>query len=243
MNKFLKLVIAVAAVWLLWWLFIAEGAEVSGEAGVGVSSDYVWRGLKVEGGPVVQPDVSVSLGAVTVGWWGNVSTTHDVAYDPVEFTEHDLSLELALPVDLPAGGALAVGVLDYLLVNQDAQDTVEVYASLGFDDLWLTPELGVWRDVDAVSGWYARASVGHGFELVPWATLGGRLFAGAGDARWVGAYYSADSGVVDVGGSLEVTAVAGAWSFTPSLAYSWVPRDELDTGGVLVGGVEARRAW
>lgn len=243
MGKVLKFLLVVVVAWLLWWLFVAEGAEVGVEVSGSVASQYVWRGLPVEDGPVIQPEVSVTLGAFTAGWWGNVSTTHDVAYDPPEFTEHDLSLEAELPVVLPGDGHLSVGAVLYRFEGQAAEDTAEVYATLEFEAPWLTPSISVWRDVDDVDGWYARASAGHEFELGRGVGAGVLVFAGAGDSRWNTAYYGGSSGLVDVGIELSLPVELGAWSVTPVLVYSDVPRAALGGSTEVYSGVYAARAW
>ena len=243
MGKTLKFLLVAVVAWLLWWLFVSEGAEVSAEVGGSVASKYVWRGLQVEGGPVIQAEASATVGAFTAGWWGNVSTTRDVAYDPPEFTEHDLSLEAELPVTLPGDGRLSAGVVFYRFENQAAEDTAEVYATLEFGAPWLMPAVSVWRDVDEAGGWYTQASAGHEFELGSGVGLGVLVFAGAGDSQWNAAYYDGSAGLVDVGVELSLPIELGAWSITPVLVYSDVPRAALGGSTEVYSGVYAARAW
>ncbi|SHK56049.1 TorF family putative porin [Rhodothermus profundi] len=70
--------------------------------GADVVSRYVWRGMDFGESMSVQPGLSLSVGALTVGTWASYALTASGA----GANEHDLYLSLDL-------GALSVGVTDY----------------------------------------------------------------------------------------------------------------------------------
>jgi hypothetical protein len=67
-------------------------------AGLGLHSKYVWRGMVVTPDMVLQPEVTLGLLGFTAGFWGNIDT-NDVNGQDSEFNEIDWTLgyELGLP--------------------------------------------------------------------------------------------------------------------------------------------------
>ena len=90
---------------------VAEGPEVS--VSLAIASAYAFRGVTLNGGPVVQPGLEVSGPGwpITIGVWGNLDIDDDDgAYTPGQFSEIDLYASYAIPVD-PV--ELSIGYTEY----------------------------------------------------------------------------------------------------------------------------------
>lgn len=162
---------------------LATSAPAAAQTELGVTaglfSSYVWRGLTLTSGPVLQPDISLSfpLGAasLTVGGWGNVEIGgYDDADDVTQGGGSSFNLSEVDPYAEVAFGlgkaSIALGGVAYLYTNDDTApanssvNTVEVYGSIGIDAL-LSPSISVYYDLDKVKGLYIEGGVSHGIPL------------------------------------------------------------------------------
>ena len=211
-------------------------------ADVGLFSKYLWRGLVVTDGPVLQPAASVGMSGMTIGVWANADL--DDANDRSgEVTEVDAwvgyGMNLAL-VDVEAG------VLHYGYPDAEG-DTTELYAT-GSVGVLLSPTLSLYRDVDAVDGFYANLAVSHGLALSPATTVDLAAAIGTGDDSHNEAYYAgAGAGATDF-------SLSASWTWNPAPLLSITPQvtyvtllgdasDAMDTAGAdtdaLAFGVSA----
>jgi hypothetical protein len=143
-------------------LAFAEEDKPSADLTVGAYSKYVWRGYELsDDSIVIQPSMTVSYKGFSANLWGNLDTDYYVpaADETNVWNETDLTLSYAWsmgPVDMSAG---------YIYYALDgADDTQEAFVSAGLDTL-LAPTLTVYRDYDALPGWYATLGVSHSLPL------------------------------------------------------------------------------
>ena len=200
------------------------GPEVSADLAATYNGMYVWRGLRVVDGPVLQPSATLGYGGLSVNAWGNMDLS-DVNGQDEDFTEIDLTLDYSWSwKDLN----LSAGTIYYTFPHASANiSTLELYASAGLDTL-LSPAVTVYQDVDEAGGTYATISAGHTFEDlfepvegVPVAlSLGGSLAYGSSGFNEF--YYSTNSaGLADgvLTASLPVQ-LSENLSLAPSVNYS-----------------------
>ncbi len=155
--------------------------EVSGDAYVSVNSMYLWRGFdlstkdfdpEADANFVVQPGADISFKGFTLSWWGNINENSG------NLDEVDLTVDYSFD----ASELVSVSVGNILYDVDGADDTNEIYLSLGLNTL-LSPSVTVYYDYDEFDSLFATASVGHTFELAPNAGLN----IGA-----LGSYFDAD---------------------------------------------------
>lgn len=154
MKKFAVVLVALVA---LSAAGPASALEVSGDAYVGVSSKYLWRGfdLSPDDAFVVQPGADVSIGGFTVSWWGNMSENTG------EMNEVDLTLDYS--ADL--GDLVSVSVGNILYDVDGLKDTNELYLGVSLNTL-LSPSLTGYYDYDEFDGnYYLVLGIGHDFEI------------------------------------------------------------------------------
>lgn len=184
--------------------------EVSAEASV--YSKYVWRGLVVTDGPVLQPAATAGLGGASVGIWANTDLD-DANARAGEITEVDLWLEYGLALGLVD---LTAGLVHYGYPDAEG-DTSELYA-IGSAALPLSPTLSLYRDLDAVEGWYVGLALAHGLVLGPEHTLDLTASVGAGDENHNQAYY------LGTGGGPADASLAASWTWSPVPRLSVTPQ-------------------
>lgn len=186
-NKLLTgAVIALAA--------IAPVVYGASEITVDYVSAYVWRGQVLNSAAVVQPGMTVETPVgLSLNAWGNMDATKKNEKGG-KFNEIDLTANYSVPMgeDMPV--ALDLGVINYTFpylkedVEGGADETTEIYASLGFDVI-AAPALTVYYDVDNVNGYYANLGIGHSFELTEMAALDLGASIGYADSAYNKAYF------------------------------------------------------
>lgn len=131
----------------------APAAEVAYE--LGFASAYVWRGITLTDGPLLQPAVRIShQSGVSLDLWGNVDLDDD----------NDLAGEIGeVRITVDYGhrfGALELGggLTEYLYPNTPYPGTREVYVRSAFHAA-VTPKLELFYDFDEIQGLYARISL------------------------------------------------------------------------------------
>jgi uncharacterized protein (TIGR02001 family) len=195
----------------------APGAEAT--VSLDIFSAYIWRGVTLNDGAVLQPSLDVALpGGFGINVWGNFDLdNYGGRLNDGEFSEVDMTLSYSIPI-----GALdvTVGVVQYTfpqLPGPDASDTVELYASLSYGILaGLSCGMDVYRDVDQMDDYYVSLSLAYARDIA--GCLSGELNASAGYAgdRWSA---SGKSGFHDYSVGLVLTCALGdALSLNASMA-------------------------
>lgn len=107
---------------------------------VDVASAYVFRGMALNDGLVIQPGLTTAIGSVEVGVWGNFDMeNYDGALTKREFSEIDLSAAYSLPVD---SLDLSVGYTEYAYTAGSVAADREIALTVGLD-LPLAPSVGL----------------------------------------------------------------------------------------------------
>lgn len=149
------------------------GPAVSTSASMDVLSHYVWRGLRLSEGLVLQPTVGVEHGGLSANLWWNFDGAGDRGPGSGRrLTETDITVAYSRPV---GGASVTGGVIYYGM--RGGPDTTELYASWKRESL-LEPAVTIYYDVDEGDGALAVLSIGH--EMA----LGRGALALAASASW-----------------------------------------------------------
>ncbi len=123
-------------------------------------SKYVWRGITLTDGPVLQPSYTFAAKGVGVNIWQNVDLD-DANGTPGQVSEHDYTLSC----EFTAGKAtVSLGVLYYSFPASAGDPTTEIVAGASFD-VAASPSVVLYQDVDSLHGLYATLGASHGISL------------------------------------------------------------------------------
>ncbi len=202
-----------------------------------IAGKYIWRGVSVVDGLVLQPSAAVGHAGFSASVWSNLELCHindyggrygDGAYD---FTEVDFTADYTFILNHVGLGA---GLIHYQFPNTPFQSITEAYFILGFEAL-LTPTLTIFQDIDKVKGTYIHLALSHTisdlWEISDSAKLSLDI-AGAiafGTEKHNKAYYGvSDPSPADTNLSIGMPlAVSKGWTVTPTLHVSTFPADDI----------------
>ncbi len=195
---------------------------------VGSFDRYVWRGLILTDGPVLQPGLTVGRGPLSVNVWGNMDLD-DVNGNGGQFNE----LDITLAWEKRLGKCdLSVGVINYNFPNTPAVTTTELYVGAGFD-VPAQPAVKIFFDVAETNGTYLTLDAAHAFSSEYDDPVGWKLTLstgiGWGSAEHNSLYFGADTdGATDfhVGLAFAVT-IDGKWTLSQNIVYTSVVDDQL----------------
>jgi hypothetical protein len=139
----------------------AEAREGAASFSVAVTpfTEYVWRGMPLTDGPVLQSSYTLAAKGVSFNIWENVDLDNAKGV-PGAVTEHDYMLGY----DLTAGKAtVSLGLLYYTFPDL-GDPTTEIVVGASFD-VPGKPSITLYRDVDDLEGLYASIGAGHSFAL------------------------------------------------------------------------------
>lgn len=144
----------------------AFAQDVSFSAGADAVSEYVFRGISF-GDSSVQPYAEASIGGLTAGVWysAGFGEESDLQGDEVDlYVGYSLPLDGSISVDVgatyyhfPQGGSL-------FETDGGNAGSYEVYGSVGFGDLPLSPSLTAYYDF-TFEALTLEGSVGHSFAV------------------------------------------------------------------------------
>jgi len=216
---------------------LSFGAELDG------NSRYVWRGLALNDGPVLQPSAWVSLAGFTVTPWANFAFREDEA--PAGFNELDVTLDFSRDMsDLTVTPSFSA----YLYPNQaDAPPTGELALALScaVGPVCICTDHSV--DLLATPGaYFGDAGLSFESDLVPDLTVEASASAGWGSACFNEANFEVSRAALCLGeADLALTwSPGGLFYLRPHAALSVlldrelraaVPNPVLITGGLVVG--------
>ena len=170
-----------------------------------VVSRYVWRGILQNPDPCVQPSATATWKGLSLNVWGNYATSDWGADREGNFSEVDYTASYTYTfTDLPGVKSVALtgGAIWYEFPNW-CSATKEGFVTVALPELWLTPALSAYYDMDEADGFYLNAGVGHTFTLTPVSDkLNLALNAGIGwnDRDQNSYYYGVDeNGFADLG--------------------------------------------
>ena len=151
----LSLAVGVAAV------VGAEAQERAASFSVEIApfTEYVWRGMPLTDGPVLQSSYTFSAKNVSFNIWQNVDLDNSNGV-PGAVSEHDYTLGY----EFTAGNAtVSLGLLCYTFPGL-GDPTTEIIVGASFD-VPGEPSITLYQDVDNLEGLYASIGAGHSFAL------------------------------------------------------------------------------
>src|SRR6056297_1659763 len=179
-SKGMKRVWAIILVFPAIFFFgVLPASAADATAGADVVSAYVWRGITFNDGLVVQPYVDVAAGnGFAINVWGNYDIDdYDNTLDENEFSEVDLTLSYALPIE-PVD--ITIGHIEYLFPT-GGSGTSEVFLSAYINPAGgLSAGIDAYYDYDEVEDYYLSASIAYDAELDSGLGLGASASAGYG---------------------------------------------------------------
>jgi hypothetical protein len=216
---------------------LSFGAELDG------NSRYVWRGLALSDGSVLQPSVWASLAGFTLTPWANFAFREGDA--TAGFNEMDFTLDYSRDVsNLTVNPSFSV----YLYPNQaDAPPTGELALAFSCPVGPISVFTDHSVDLIAATGAYSGdAGLGYEMDLIPSLTVEASMSAGWGSARFNEANAGVNRAALNVAGTdLALTWSAGRLFYLrPHAALSVlldrelraaVLRPLLITGGLVIG--------
>jgi hypothetical protein len=101
----MKIKITITLMLISAILISVDSVQAQVEVGLDISSRYVWRGTDFGGSPSIQPQISYTVGGLTVGGWAAMATNGNTAGSEIDFF-----LTYAIPTSL---GDLELVVTDY----------------------------------------------------------------------------------------------------------------------------------
>ncbi|MFH0878931.1 MAG: TorF family putative porin [Lentisphaerota bacterium] len=226
-----------------------DPAPVAVSLDVPVLSAYVWRGQVLNDEIVIEPSLTVSKNGFSLNAWANFNGAGSYSGDNnSKFSEVDLTASYTHSAG-PA--SLGVGVVQYLFPNQtltvtDGTETTgkaypgtyEVYITAGFPGIPLAPALTIYRDLDAIEGFYGVLSVSQSFSLHEKVSLVAFASLGAGDKKYNNGYFGDDEAALNdanVGLSLPI-ALTSSLTIKPSASYTCLPDSTLRDAAEAVYG-------
>lgn len=144
-------------------LLLGVQATVAGdlefEAGGGILSHYMWRGICFNEGGVFQPTATVGYKGFSANLWGNY------AFDGGRLTEVDFTASYSKEVKKVTyeGGFIHYGVYKGL-------DSDELYGGLTFSN-FLSPSIKAYIDVNAGKGAFLQAAIAPSVNLTKKVSL------------------------------------------------------------------------
>jgi hypothetical protein len=152
---------------LIGALSVAPASGVEADNGWSLAIDgalysrYLWRGMVLADGPVLQPSASLSHNNLTATLWGSMELTNKKLYPNQgetagEFTEADYMLDYSRTL---LGLGLSAGFTHYRFPNTGSPPTTELYAAAALP-VRFSPTVTVVRDIDQAPGYYVSAAAG-----------------------------------------------------------------------------------
>ena len=208
-----------------------EATKIGFEITTDFYSKYIWRGQNLSDDYVFQPCTSLSYGSITAGIWGNWDMT-SINDNDKQISELDYSIDYSDSVPGIEGLNYLVGAIYYNCIGTDAPSTTEVYGGLGLD-IFLSPTITIYCDVDEADGAYVAFSVEHTVEEI--AQIGDTSIAmetgasiGWGDSSYDEYYWGVDSDKLnDLTLSVAFPMEIVGWTFTPSVNYVSIISSDL----------------
>jgi len=200
-------------------------------------SAYVWRGCIYNDRPVFQPGATVAYetaeyGSIGAGLWSNFDLTdRNRQVAGAGLNEIDYSLSYTVDVER---FTLEVGHLWYTFPKANGPDydpsTREVYASVAYNNGFVTPFVSLTYDYEVYEGFYGNAGLNKSFEVTDRLTLGAEVSLGAGDDDYMRYVGTDEAGLMDFNASVSASfALTDTVSLGAKLAWvSLVDSDARD---------------
>lgn len=227
--------------------------EAEVELALTYGSKYVWRGVTLTDGPVLQPDLSVSKCGYKIEVWGNIEATN-VNGQEWDFSEVDIILEYSDSFFLCRQKInYTVGAINYLFPASGDPITWELYLRIGLD-LFFNPTLTAYYDIDQVNGRYLNFGIGHAWKELFCRSkeikIGLEIAASIawGSANFNEFYYGLNrDAFADALFTVSLPAVWKCWTITPFFSGSTLvdksARERVHPGTNYWGGITFARSF
>jgi len=172
--------------------------EVTAEAAL--MSSYVWRGQVYNNDFVVQPQLTIEQYGVSFNIWGNYDLGKNTAGISGDFSEIDMSIAYALPIDINEM-AFDVGIINYDFpangetgvegIGFNAKSTTEIFASatvLSWKQ-YVIPSVTMFGDIDEAHGTYFLFDIVAPYEISEFLAVEGGISAGYGNTSYNDYYF------------------------------------------------------
>lgn len=220
---------AVSALFVLWICAYSQPAENQAQVGADLClcSKYIWRGMVWDEDPVLQPDLWMNVGRLTMTFWGNMDLTDPDGGFEGQFNEWDAYID----VNLGARGPLVFGAglyyMNFLESSGLGLSTTELGASASANVIG-RPTLALFWDIWHYHGVYANVGLSHDIVMGP-SALSLAISSGWGDHR-----HNLISGAIADGGLLDFQACAAYpvslrsfITLIPAIHYSTLLQDDV----------------
>ncbi|MHB8054908.1 MAG: TorF family putative porin, partial [Candidatus Aminicenantales bacterium] len=213
---------AAAAAAVLGILLGALPLAAQWEFQADVNSRYIWRGFDLlwNNKPALQPSVTYTFGesGLSANLWGSFALSDRSMYKDLD--EIDLTLDYAFALSDRA--EMSVGFIAYTYpfwpgFTFKNEVTEEFYVSAGLPEVFLSPTLTAYYDVNLGTGLYVLLEGSHSIPLSE--ALGLDLSAGLG---YNNKLYIDDSGLSDLTLGASLPIKLGNWTIAPRVNYTFV---------------------
>ncbi|MFT7677784.1 MAG: hypothetical protein ACI8QC_001769 [Planctomycetota bacterium] len=246
--------------------FVPHNAQPLVDTGVGVVSQYNFRGLPYDDKGALQGDVTVAMptsrenGIVALNIFGNMALSNDNTGGVLgsdnsrEFSRTDFTVSYTEPrenYDLTVGvthytfpGAGAPMMSMYSGYSYTGASTSQLFASASFDYLDLSPTIDIFFDFDAAGGFYINTHCSRTYEWrdTTWFEAGANLaFADGGYSE---EYYGNDTTTVaDLGARGGIVHQYNEnTTLSANLNFSTLPDGAL-SNGLDMAGLDTTNVW
>ncbi|HPR64786.1 MAG TPA: hypothetical protein PK014_11245 [Thermoanaerobaculia bacterium] len=169
---------------------VADDLEFTGSASINLFNRYIFRGYELgEDNGVIQTSLELNVGSLSFAYWGNIDTEEEatVSFAPdspghKSFNESDISVSYS-----HSFGKVSMTAGWVYYATKYADETQELWMGLSYD-VWGTPTLTVYRDIDAYPSSYLNFSLSHSVPISKQVTLD--LGASAGYVIGGGDYWN-----------------------------------------------------
>ena len=195
------------------------------DAEVGLFNKYVWRGIPLTDGPVLQPSLSFGLKNLSINIWGNLDLD-DANTKEFEMTETDYTVEYSKSFTMMSA---AIGVIHYTFpVANGADATTEIYIGASCSGPG-NPSLTIYQDVKEGEGTYVTLSASQSIPigLIYSIEVSGTL--GWGSAKHNNFNYGQDgSALSDINIGIGVPfGIGDIVSVTPGVSYTGILNGDI----------------
>lgn len=221
-----------------------EASHPSVGVATGYNSHYIWRGIALTDGPVMQSELSAEYKGLSFIAWNNMDLD---SVNDLQWQVNEIDLIVGYDWSVRDFG-LSVGVVHYTFPSTAFAATTELYVGVSAP-VPLSPTVTFNFDVDEVDGEYITFDVSHSFglptasEKITWSLDLGFGF-GYGSADYNSGYFGVQrGGMVDYHPTVALPLSIGKFTLTPAFGYSALGGQRLknvvDKNSTLFGGVTA----
>lgn len=218
------------------------------------SDKFMWRGLNLTNGSVLQPGASVTQGNFSAILWGNLDLS-DINRNAGNFTRVDIVFDYRdrlklcnLPLEY------SCGMIHYVYPSTEDDNSTEIYAALTLD--WLiSSTLSFFYDIDEVNGWYLNFSLekdwGTIYNLSRCMSVGlvTTTAIGSGNCNYCEFYYGLEkTSLLDFYATISLPITYNKWCCAPCISYSYLLDSKIRASNIyessnIWGGITVARSF